>query len=203
MWLLPHFEKMLYDQALTALAYTETYLATKNEFYKNVADEIFTYVLRDMTSKEGGFYSAEDADSEGEEGLFYTWPLSEIEEILGKDRAKQYIGLFYTWPLSEIEEILGKDRAKQYIVIYNLEQQGNFGDQATRERTGKSIPHLKKSLTDLALELDIPEELLRKELEQDRQKLFKFRENRIHPHKDDKILTDWNGLMIAALATAR
>jgi len=178
MWLLPHFEKMLYDQALTALAYTETYLATKNEFYKNVADEIFTYVLRDMTSKEGGFYSAEDADSEGEEGLFYTWPLSEIEEILGKDRAKQY------------------------IAIYNLEQQGNFVDQATRERTGRSIPHLKKSLTDLALELDIPEELLRKELEQDRQRLFKFRENRIHPHKDDKILTDWNGLMIAALATA-
>jgi uncharacterized protein YyaL (SSP411 family) len=177
-WLLPHFEKMLYDQALTALAYTETYLATKNEFYKKVADEIFTYVLRDMTSKDGGFYSAEDADSEGEEGLFYTWPIREIEEVLGKDRAKQF------------------------IAIYNLEQQGNFIDQATQERTGRSIPHLQKSLSDLALDLKIPVNQLRNELEQDRQKLFEYREKRIHPHKDDKILVDWNGLMITALAFA-
>jgi len=178
MWLLPHFEKMLYDQALTAIAYTETYLATKNELYKNVADEIFTYVLRDMVSEKGGFYSAEDADSEGEEGLFYTWPISEIEDILGKDRTEQF------------------------ITIYNLEQQGNFVDQATQEKTGKSIPYLKKSLKELALEHDISEEKLREKLEIDRQKLFQFRNNRIHPHKDDKILTDWNGLMIAALAFA-
>ncbi|MHA1125440.1 MAG: thioredoxin domain-containing protein [Candidatus Heimdallarchaeota archaeon] len=178
MWLLPHFEKMLYDQALTAIAYTETYLATKNEFYKNVAEEIFTYVLRDMTSEEGGFFSAEDADSEGEEGLFYTWPNSEIEEVLGKDRAKQF------------------------VTIYNLEKQGNFVNQATQEKIGRSIPHLRKSLNELAKELNVSTEKLVEELEYDRLKLFEYREKRIHPHKDDKILTDWNGLMIAALAIA-
>ena len=84
-WLTPHFEKMLYDQAMLALAYLETYQITRNEFYAETARDIFTYILRDMTSPEGGFYSAEDADSEGEEGLFYLLTIDEIKQILGNE----------------------------------------------------------------------------------------------------------------------
>ena len=86
-WLAPHFEKMLYDNALLALAYIEGYQATGRKLYARVAKEIFTYVLRDMTSPEGGFYSAEDADSEGEEGKFYVWTPAEIKDVLGDQDA--------------------------------------------------------------------------------------------------------------------
>ena len=175
-WLLPHFEKMLYDQALLAIAYIETFQATGKEKYAQVAREIFTYVLRDMTSEEGGFFSAEDADSEGEEGKFYVWKPEEIREVLGK-----------------IDGDL-------FIDIYNIEKGGNFIEQSKGEKTGDSIPHLNKSLHDLASDLKITEETLVTRLEAMRVNLFKARENRIHPFKDDKILTDWNGLMIAAFA---
>ena len=86
-WLVPHFEKMLYDQALLAMAYTEAYQALKNPFHAQVSREIFKYILRDMTSPEGGFYSAEDADSEGEEGLFYLWTHQQVKDVLGRDSA--------------------------------------------------------------------------------------------------------------------
>ena len=84
-WLVPHFEKMLYDQAMLTLAYTEAYQATGQTRYKETVQEILTYISRDMTSPEGGFYSAEDADSEGEEGKFYLWEEAEIRKILGSD----------------------------------------------------------------------------------------------------------------------
>ena len=86
-WLVPHFEKMLYDQALLAIAYTEAYQATKNELYKTTVKEILEYVSRDMLSKKGGFYSAEDADSEGEEGKFYLWAVDEVKELFKEDAA--------------------------------------------------------------------------------------------------------------------
>jgi len=172
-WLVPHFEKMLYDQALLALSYLETYQATGNIEYGNTAKEIFTYVLRDMSSPEGGFYSAEDADSEGEEGKFYVWTKEEIENILEKEDAEL------------IES------------IYNVETNGNYMDEATREKTGKNILHLKVDLSKLA---NPQEESFHNSIESMRQKLFNSRETRIRPHRDDKILTDWNGLMIAALA---
>ncbi len=177
-WLLQHFEKMLYDQALLALAYIETYQATKNKYYQNVAEEIFTYVLRDMTSPLGGFYSAEDADSEGEEGKFYTWSTDEIKNVLDEENSKLF------------------------LKVYNFESDGNFYDQATREKTGTNIPHLKNSIEIVAKELSIPIDELKTQLERNRSMLFSIRLNRVHPHKDDKILTDWNGLMIAALALA-
>ncbi len=177
-WLLPHFEKMLYDQALLAIAYIETYQATKNKYYQNVAEEILAYVLRDMTSPLGGFYSAEDADSEGEEGKFYTWSPDEIKKILDEEDSSLF------------------------LKVYNFEQGGNFYDQATREKTGTNIPHLKNSIEKIAIDLSIPIDELNKRLDRIRSKLFSTRKNRIHPHKDDKILTDWNGLMIAALALA-
>jgi len=172
-WLVPHFEKMLYDQALLALSYLETYQATGNIEYGNTAKEIFTYVLRDMSSPEGGFYSAEDADSEGKEGKFYVWTKEEIGNILEKEDAEL------------IES------------IYNVETNGNYMDEATREKTGKNILHLKVDLSKLA---NPQEESFHNSIESMRQKLFNSRETRIRPHRDDKILTDWNGLMIAALA---
>ncbi len=178
LWLLPHFEKMLYDQATLAMAYTETFQATGKEIYALVAREIFQYVLRDMTSPEGGFYSAEDADSEGEEGLFYVWKPEEIKEILGDEE-----GAFF-------------------IEMFNVKAGGNFADQATGHKTGDSILHLQGSFAELAAEKNIPEDVLTTKWESARKKLFSVREKRIHPLKDDKVLTDWNGLMIAALAKA-
>ena len=175
-WLLPHFEKMLYDQALIAMTYVEAYQATGKEEYADTAREIFTYVLRDMTSKKGGFYSAEDADSEGEEGKFYVWEQEEIVEALGKEDAEVIINTF------------------------NVTKEGNFTEEATREKTGANILHLKKSVPEIAESYGTSTEIFNKNLESSRQKLFDLREKRIHPYKDDKILTDWNGLMIAALA---
>ncbi|MFX1451983.1 MAG: thioredoxin domain-containing protein [Promethearchaeota archaeon] len=165
-WLVPHFEKMLYDQALIAIAYIEAYQATKNNLYKKTAQEIFSYVLRDMTSPEGGFYSAEDADSEGEEGKFYVWSKKEVEKILNGDD----YGLA--------------------IEIFNIEESGNYLEEATKEKTGKNILFLKK-FPDLSQKTQFEKICLN---------LFNSREKRIHPQKDDKILTDWNGLFIVALA---
>ena len=177
-WLLPHFEKMLYDQAMLAMAYVEVFQATGKEEYAQTAREILTYVLRDMTSPEGGFYSAEDADSEGEEGLFYLWNPEEFRESLGDESGELFINLF------------------------NLEEGGNFFDEATKSKTGRSILYLKKPLAELNREINLPEEEFSDFWEKTRQMLYEIREKRIHPFKDDKILTDWNGLMIAAFAKA-
>ncbi len=175
-WLVPHFEKMLYDQALLAMAYTEAYQASGKEEYGRTAREIFDYVLRDMTAPEGGFYSAEDADSEGEEGRFYLWTQEEIQQILESERA----------------DLVAK--------VFNIEQNGNFLEQATAKRTGRNILYLGKSLGELASDLNLSQQGLQKRLHPILHKLLVHREKRIHPLKDDKILTDWNGLMVAALA---
>ncbi len=177
-WLVPHFEKMLYDQAMLVMAYTETYLATKNKFYRTTAEEILEYVLRDMTHPEGGFYSAEDADSEGEEGKFYLWDTDELRNVLDKDE--------YNFA----------------IKIFNASDNGNWTDESKGIMTGTNILHLKKSSKELAEEFNISEEQFSKNLDPIRKKLFDYRKKRIHPHKDDKILTDWNGLMISAFAKA-
>lgn len=175
-WLVPHFEKMLYDQALLAMAYTEAFQATGKEEYEETAREIFTYVLRDMTSASGGFYSAEDADSEGEEGKFYLWSEKEIRQALGKEDADLF------------------------VKVFGVQSGGNFTEQSTGNKPGTNILYLSKPLRETAADLKLPEQQLRNRLELSRQKLFAVREKRIHPGKDDKILVDWNGLMIAALA---
>ncbi len=177
-WLVPHFEKMLYDQAMLIMAYTEAYQATGKVFYAGVAKEIITYVLRDMTSAEGGFFSAEDADSEGIEGKFYLWTPKEIQKILGKNEAALF------------------------VKVFNVKEGGNFEDAGPGHHIDQNILHLQKPLPQLSEELGISENQLRTRLEAGREKLFHEREKRIHPFKDDKILTDWNGLMIAALAKA-
>jgi len=175
-WLVPHFEKMLYDQAMLAMAYTEAYQATGKEDYGKTAHEIFTYVLRDMTTPEGGFCSAEDADTEGEEGKFYLWTQAEVRQVLGKEEA-------------ELAER-----------VFNVIPDGNFAGQTTTKKNGANILHQRKPPAELASDLNLSEQDLRARLELIRQKLSDYRDTRVHPMKDDKVLTDWNGLMIAALA---
>ncbi|MDF2591848.1 MAG: Cellobiose 2-epimerase [Clostridia bacterium] len=160
-WLVPHFEKMLYDNALLAFTYIEVYQTTGKESYKRIAEQIFEYVLRDMTSAEGGFYSAEDADSEGVEGKFYVWSPQEIIDVLGH-----------------------KD-ATEFCEMFDITDKGNF--------EGANIPNIIESKISLDKLTELP-------LDNMRRKLFLYREKRVHPYKDDKILTAWNGLMIAALA---
>jgi len=174
-WLVPHFEKMLYDQALLSMAYTEAFLATDCPEYEKTVREVFSYVLRDMTAPAGGFYSAEDADMEGEEGKFYLWTYEEIERELGRDESR--------W----------------FIRVFGVEKTGNYIDELSGRKTGFNILHLIRP-DDIVLSSEIPGESLRKLMESSRQKLYEARRRRNHPHKDDKILTDWNGLMIAALA---
>jgi len=184
-WLVPHFEKMLYDQAMLAFACVEAFEIYGTSEAKQTAEQIFEYVLRDMTSPEGGFYSAEDADSEGVEGKFYVWSLEELRAVLSPDELDLAVRTF------------------------NVKSEGNFRDEATRQVTGENILHL--SLQSGFAGGVVPPETSkstgraslseRAALEGSiRQKLFIAREKRIHPLKDTKVLADWNGLMIAALA---
>jgi uncharacterized protein YyaL (SSP411 family) len=175
-WLLPHFEKMLYDQALIAQVCLETFQITRDDFYAQTADEIFTYVLRDMTSPEGAFFSAEDADSEGEEGKFYVWTVDEFRSVLGEEHSE-------VW-----EKIL------------NLQPDGNFFDEASGQKTGANILHLDRPLQQWSQELNLKPQALTTQWKNIREKLFRYRKQRIHPLKDDKILVDWNGLMITAFS---
>ncbi len=177
-WIIPHFEKMLYDQALLAMAYTEAYQATGETEYRETAEKVLEYILRDMRSPEGGFYSAEDADSEGEEGKFYLWTAEEIQDLLGPEDG----ALFQT--------------------VYSISPEGNFKDEARGIKTGKNILHRTKTWDEISAELEIPSDQLWWKMEHAREVLFPAREARIHPGKDDKILTDWNGLVITALSIA-
>ncbi len=177
-WLLPHFEKMLYDNALLMIAYAEAYQITGEEFFAQVVEEIAEYLRRDMTSPEGAFYSAEDADSEGEEGKFYTWTIKDLEEVL-----------------SEEELSLA-------LKVFGIEEEGNFLEEATRRKIGRNILHMKKTLSEYANDLGIEEGVLKQRLEEIRAKLFAQREKRVRPLRDDKILTDWNALAIAGFVRA-
>lgn len=176
MWLLPHFEKMLYDQALLALSYLDAFQITKKDKFARTAREIFQYVKRRMTSPEGAFYTAEDADTNGEEGLFYQWSMDEIRLVL-----------------EENETALA-------IKAYNLEESGNYQEESTGLKTGRNILYMTKDIQALARDLGMSEDYLRNELQNIRLKLFEQRQKRPRPLLDDKILTDWNGLMITALA---
>tara|TARA_Y100000590_G_scaffold470644_1_gene667324 strand:+ start:3489 stop:5660 length:2172 start_codon:yes stop_codon:yes gene_type:complete len=175
-WFLPHFEKMLYDQAMLAMAYLEAFQYTRDAQYSKVAEEIFTYVLRDMTDLEGGFYSAEDADSEGEEGKFYIWTTDEFIDILGKESGETLAN------------------------IYGFRTSGNFHDEASGKTSGNNIIYYPSDVEKLAKNVNMSQEKFDEFITIQRDKLFQVRKKRIHPLKDDKILTDWNGLMIAALA---
>ena len=174
-WLLPHFEKMLHDQAMLLMAYTEAWKVTENPLFRQTAYEITEYVQRRLASPGGDFYSAEDAESEGEEGTFYLWSCDEIRKILSPEDAAYFLKTF------------------------NFDEEGNFRDESTGRKTGRNIPHLKgppaeagPGETPLTYDSGRVDEIL--------QKLQGVRNLREHPFLDDKVLTDWNGLMITALA---
>ncbi len=168
-WLVPHFEKMLYDQALISKTYIQAYQITKKKKYADIAREIFDYVLRDMTDVDGGFYSAEDADSEGKEGTFYRWEYTEIKSILDNHSAEIF------------------------NAYYGVTEKGNFEEGKTILNITTSIEQLGKTFQkDYAEITDI--------LTATRSRLFEERTKRIRPHRDDKVITAWNGLMISSLA---
>jgi len=175
-WRVPHFEKMLYDQALLVMAYTEAYQATRNPEFRKTAEEIISYVIRSLTSPEGAFFSAEDADSTGGEGAFYLWTADETRKILGKDDA-----------------IIAAR-------IFGITPAGNYQD--TGPGSGQNILYRKKSIEEVASSSGVPgtdREIL---VESIRARLFTARSQRPRPSLDDKVLTDGNGLFIAALAQA-
>jgi len=156
-WLVPHFEKMLYDNAQLARVYLHAWQVTGEPFYRTIAEETLDYVIREMTDSAGGFYSTQDADSEGVEGKFFVWTPDEIRSVLG-------------------------DQADRFIDTYGVTERGNF--------EGQNILELKGSLEE------------REALSGARRRLFEAREDRVHPGRDDKVLTSWNGLMLAAFAEA-
>ena len=169
-WLVPHFEKMLYDNAQLVRIYLHLYQVTKNELYRHIASETLEYVKREMLDSSGGFYSAQDADSEGEEGKFFVWTSREVEEVLGEEDAKLFNFIF---DISEGGNFEGKNILQR---SYSLES----ASKALKEEVGK----------------------LSGVIERGKQLLFETREKRIKPFRDEKILTAWNGLMLATFAEA-
>jgi uncharacterized protein YyaL (SSP411 family) len=186
-WIVSHFEKMLYDQAQLVISYLEMYQLTRDEFFADVARSTLDYVLRDMTHPEGGFFAAEDADSYAHEG----------------DAHKEE-GAFYVWTKSEIEEILGGERAPIFNEYYGVKPEGNSppsGDPHGEFR-GKNILYRAKSLEDVGKKFFMSPEDVAGVLASCREELFVVRETRPRPHRDEKIIVAWNGLMISAFARA-
>lgn len=182
-WRIPHFEKMLYDQALLVKTYLEAYQVTKNSFYKKIASETLDYVLKDMTGPEGAFYSAEDADS--------------FDEALNRKRE----GAFYVWTKKEIESILEAD-APLFSYYYGIEESGNAIEDPHEEFTQQNVLYDAHSIQETADFFKKSQDEVERILKTARQRLKSVRSERSRPHLDDKILTDWNGLMIADFALA-
>ena len=169
-WLVPHFEKMLYDNALLARLYLHTYQLTGKPFYRRIVEETLDYVAREMTHPDSGFYSTQDADSEGEEGKFFVWTPSEIMAVLGPEDGEIF------------------------CAAYDIKPGGNF--------EGKSILNIPVPFEQVAEQLNLPLDKLEEILARGRTKLFGEREKRIKPARDEKIVTAWNGMMLAAFAEA-
>ena len=186
-WHVPHFEKMLYDQAQLAIAYVEAYQVTHDHFYARTARDVLDYVLRDMHSAYGGFFSAEDADSQIEKG-----------------KPEHGEGAFYLWTAGHIEHVLGSDAAKIFDNYYDVKPHGNVAVQndPQGEFTGKNILQVAHSVDETAKHFGKSPEEIRATLADARSKLLAARDQRPRPPLDDKILTSWNGLMISAFARA-
>jgi uncharacterized protein YyaL (SSP411 family) len=169
-WLVPHFEKMLYDNAQLVRLYLHAYQATGKEFYGQIARETLDYVLREMTNPHGGFYSTQDADSEGGEGKFYVWSAQETQEVLGAADGRVF------------------------NAYYDISAYGNF--------EGHNIPNVPRDEDAVAQELKITGAQLRETISRAKPKLYAARARRVWPGRDEKVLTAWNGLMLAAFAEA-
>jgi uncharacterized protein len=187
-WRVPHFEKMLYDQAQLVLAYLEAGQATGESFFADVAEDTLAYVMRDMTDAAGGFYSAEDADSIP-------------PEHAGDAAAHKTEGAFYIWAAAEIDDLLGGDATIAHR-RFGIESGGNAPSDPHGEFTGKNLLYVSESVEDIAARLKMSREDVRAAIVRIRQALFAARAKRPRPHLDDKVLTAWNGLMIAAFARA-
>ena len=174
-WVVPHFEKMLYDQAMIMESLAEAYRLSKKDVFEETTNEIFLYTEEILKSPEGGFFSAEDADSEGEEGAFYTWGLDEIQKILTKDESAFFEHL------------------------YSIDSEGNFNEEVTKKKNGKNIIYLKDDLESFSSIFSIDYDSILEESNRIKAKLKISRDKRIRPSLDDKILTDWNSLMISSL----
>ncbi|MCP3899043.1 MAG: thioredoxin domain-containing protein, partial [Desulfobacteraceae bacterium] len=172
-WLVPHFEKMLYDNALLVMAYLEGYQVTDNALFKQIIDETLLYVKKEMTSPDGGFFSATDADSKTPEG--------ETDE-----------GYYFTWTKAELEAVLGKKDADIVTQYYGVTDSGNF--------EGRNILNINASVQKVAQDLKMSKEKLLQIVSNAKLLLYKKRNERPAPLRDDKILTAWNGLMISAFA---
>ena len=169
-WLVPHFEKMLYDNALLSRLYLHAYQATGNVFYRRIVEETLEYVLREMTDSSGGFHSTQDADSEGEEGKFFVWTPEELQQVLGPETAGLISGYF------------------------DVTEKGNF--------EGKNIPNVPEGAEAFATGASVSQEELEAVIREARPRLLEARERRVHPSRDEKVLSAWNGLMLRSFAEA-
>jgi hypothetical protein len=186
-WHIPHFEKMLYDQAQLASSYIEAFQITGDAQYQRVARDILDYVRRDMTDPKGGFYSADDADS-----------------IIEHGKPEHAEGVFYVWTKAEIERVLDKEEASLFNRFYGVDAEGNApkGSDPQGEFVGKNTLIQRMSVADAAKFFRKSEAEVEGSLAESRKKLFDTRAKRPRPHLDDKIITAWNGLMISAFARA-
>lgn len=183
-WHIPHFEKMLYDQALISNAYLQLYQATGKQAYAQVARDIFTYVLRDMRDAKGGFYSAEDADS----------PI----DAQHPDEKRE--GAFYLWDKQEVMNILGEEKGEIFCYHFGVKPGGNALPDPRGEFRGKNILHIAHSLDNTAEHFKKDTSYIQAVISESKDRLFQARPLRPRPHLDDKILVDWNGLVISSLA---
>jgi len=184
-WRVPHFEKMLYDQAQIVNSFLELYQIKRDEYCARVARDVLEYVIRDMTDPAGGFYSAEDADS----------PRPESPDEEGE-------GAFYLWSKEEIMDLLGDEDGKILCSFYGVTEGGNALTDPLHEFTGKNILYIADSISAVARRTGRSEQEVERILSEGRTTLFNARSKRPRPHLDDKILTSWNGLMISAFARA-
>jgi len=169
-WLVPHFEKMLYDNALLSRLYLHYFQLSEDQLARNTVEGILDYILREMTDPAGGFYSTQDADSEGHEGKFFVWDIKEIQSALGETAAARFCD------------------------YYNITESGNF--------EGKNIPNVMRTIEDVAVAHNVSVSELAASLNESKRILFELREDRIKPDRDEKVLTAWNGLMLASFAEA-
>jgi uncharacterized protein len=187
-WRVPHFEKMLYDQAQLVIAYLEAAQATSEPFFAQIAEDTLQYVRREMTDDQGGFYSAEDADSVP-------------PEHAGDPGAKKMEGAFYIWSLAEVRALLGDDSGV-FELRYGMLPDGNAPLDPHHEFTGKNLLYTARGIADVAAQVGRTPEEVAGALTRARTVLFEARARRPRPHLDDKVLSGWNGLMIAAFARA-
>jgi len=177
-WRLPHFEKMLYDNAQLMHLYTDGFLLAGHEEYRSTVAGIFAWLQREMTNESGAFYSAIDSESDGEEGGFYVWPYAELLQVLGEADGQLFADIF------------------------NAQPQGNYREESTGEPAPDNVLYLEQSLADYAVQRELDAEQLRQKIQQMKSRLLEVRGQREYPHLDDKVIAAWNGLMIRGLAYA-